>query len=240
MARSSIADAARPATGRAFETRARLLGAGRKAFAVKGLAGTNLKTDILDPAGVSVGSFYHQFPDKTELLLSILFDHSEKFRERLREIHRPRPGRSLERLVRDSYELVFADAEANSDILRIQLRERHSGSERVREFLREDRERWIASLSENFALIEEATGLPPTAQGAAELIVSLAHGAVAHLLEVPTAGRANARARLVDNLVRFSLGGMAALLEHTKSDASDTRVASPPLDAPTDGAERAS
>jgi AcrR family transcriptional regulator len=226
MTQSTVSASARPASGRALETRARLLGAGRTAFADKGLAGTNLKTDILDPAGVSVGSFYHQFPDKTELLLSILFDHSEKFRERLREIHRPRPGRSLERLVRDSYELVFADAEANADILRIQLRERHSGSKRVREFLREDRERWISSLSENFALIEEAAGLPPAAHGAAELIVSLAHGAVAHLLEIPTASRARARARLVDNLVRFSLGGMSALLEHENTDASRSRIPS--------------
>lgn len=227
----------RPVSGRALETRQRLLGAGRKAFAGKGLAGTNLKSDILEPAGVSVGSFYHQFPDKTELLLSILFEHSETFRTRLREIHRPRPGRSLERLVRDSYELVFSEAEANADILHIQLRERHSGSARVREFLRKDRERWIASLSEDFALIEEAAGLPPFAQGAAELIVSLAHGAIANWLEIPKADRARSRARLVDNLVRFSLGGMSALLEHTRSEDVAAQAPSPvSVAAPTDGA----
>jgi len=137
---------------------------------------------------------------------------------------RPRPGRTLERLVRDSYELVFSDAETNADILHIQLRERHSGNERVRAFLAADRQRWITSLSENFVLIEEAAGLPRIAQGAAELIVSLAHGAIAHWLEMPGADRARSRARLVDNLVRFSLGGMSALLEHTRNQ---TRAAKP-------------
>jgi AcrR family transcriptional regulator len=211
-----------PTGGRALETRARLLAAGRSAFATKGLVGSNLKSDILEPAGVSVGSFYHQFPDKTELLLCILFDHSETFRARLREIHQPRPGRSLEQLVRDSYELVFADAEANADILAIQLRERHSGSARVRDFLREDRDRWIASLSENFARLEQAAGLPPTGQGVAELIVSLAHGAIAHLLEIPASVRERSRARMVDDLVRFSIGGISALREHSH-DAVDDR-----------------
>ena len=43
--------------GSAEATRARLIEAGRRAFARKGLAGTKLTQDILEPAGVSVGSF---------------------------------------------------------------------------------------------------------------------------------------------------------------------------------------
>jgi len=209
----SEAETRRPHSERARETRARLLTAGRHAFAARGLAGANLRTDILEPAGVSVGSFYHQFADKTELLLEVLSEHAEDFRARLREANRPRPGRSLEQLVRNAYELVFADVEANADILQIQLRERHSGSERVRAFLHADRERWITSLGESVALIHGASGLPRSAEGGAELIVALAHGAIARLLETPAAARAETRTRLVDNLVRFSIGDMAALLE---------------------------
>lgn len=231
MPRASAA-ADRPArTSRALETRARLLARGRLAFAQKGLAGASLKVDILEPAGISVGSFYHQFEDKTDLLLAILAEHSAAFRDRIRDVHRPRPGRQLEQLVRDAYELLFADVESNTDIVRIQLRERHSGSRRVREFLLADRERWIESLSEDFALVQEAAGLPPTQVGAAELIVALANGAIARLLETPSNARGVTRARLIDNLVRFSLGGMAALVDST-TDVAATRWPGTPSRAP--------
>ena len=53
-------------------TRRKILDAGTRAFADKGLDGTNLVRDVLEPAGVSVGSFYHQFADKTELLIVLL------------------------------------------------------------------------------------------------------------------------------------------------------------------------
>jgi AcrR family transcriptional regulator len=71
--------------GSRAQTRRRLLDVGRRAFARHGHAGVNLKEDILVPAGVSVGSFYHQFRDKTALFLAILSEHSETFRAMLRD-----------------------------------------------------------------------------------------------------------------------------------------------------------
>jgi len=43
-----------------------------QAFASKGFEAASLTSDILEPAGISVGSFYHQFPDKRAVLYSLL------------------------------------------------------------------------------------------------------------------------------------------------------------------------
>ena len=68
-------------TAQGAKTRSRLLEFGRKAFARRGHTGTNLKEDILLPAGVSVGSFYHQFKAKTDLFLVILRSTARRFGE---------------------------------------------------------------------------------------------------------------------------------------------------------------
>jgi AcrR family transcriptional regulator len=207
----------------------RLFAAGRAAFARKGLAGTHLKADILAPARVSVGSFYHRFTDKTDLLLAILHEHSEAFRTALRDAHRPAPGRTLVDIVRDSYAMVFQLAEDNEDLLRIQLVERTSADLRVRQYLREDRARWIASLADDCRRLDSTRARPVEssprdldANLLAELVVGLALGCVAQLLELPKHERASARARLLEGLVRFTLGGAAALANELAVDVPAT------------------
>lgn len=197
---------------RAARTRERLLAAGRRAFAERGLAGTNLREDILLPAGVSVGSFYHQFRDKTELLLAILDEYAGTFRARLHAIHAPRPGKSAADVARDSFGLLLELAERDEDLLRIQLRVRSSDDPRVRAFERESRARWRAGLAEDYRRIGAAGGLGLEAELLADLIVALSLGAVAQFLETPPAERPAERERLLEGLVRFTLGGAAAFL----------------------------
>jgi AcrR family transcriptional regulator len=208
----------------------RLFAAGRAAFARKGLAGTNLTADILAPAGVSVGSFYHRFTDKTDLLLAILREHSEAFRAALRDARRPAPGRTLVDIVRGSYAMVFQLAEDNEDLLRIQLMERTSGDPRVRQYLREDRARWIASLADDYRRLDSTRARPAKAAPRvldvdllAELVVGLSLGCVAQLLELPKDERPTARARLLEGLVRFTLGGAAALADGRALDPPPPR-----------------
>jgi len=202
---------------RALATRERLLNAGRRAFAHKGLDGTNLREDILEPAGVSVGSFYHQFQDKTELLFAILHDDAERFRARLSAIHTPAPGRTLLDICRESYGMMFDRAESHEECLRIQMRERDATDARVRQFLSDERARWIESLARSFERIAAAGGIEVDAVLAAELIVALSMGTMASYLELPRARRKRERTRMLEALCRFTLGGLRAAVTDEKS-----------------------
>lgn len=194
-------------------TRQRLLEVGRRAFARKGCVATNLKDDILVPARVSVGSFYHQFRDKTDLFLEILREHAETFRAMMREAHRQTGNRSPAELARHSYATVFRVAEENEDLFRIMARERESNDARVRGYLRDNHVLWVERLAEDYRHIgalgaegEERTRL------AAELVISLTLGALLTYLEQPPGDRATSRERLISGLVDFTLGGVSVLV----------------------------
>ena len=199
-----------PGSRRAEGTRRKLLEAGRVAFARKGLAAVHLKRDILEPAGVSVGSFYHQFKDKSDLLAAILAEHSQALRARLREVHRPDTERTGEEVAFQSYSLLFDVADEHPDGMRILLREREDDP-RIRAFIEEDRARWRHSLARDYARIAQARGFELEAELAAELIGLLAHGAIQHYLSLPRAERAKARERLIGGLVRLTLRGLPGL-----------------------------
>jgi len=193
-------------------TRARLLAVGRRVFARKGHAGANLKEDILVPARVSVGSFYHQFRDKTDLLLAILEDHTRTFLVMIQEAHRPREQSAPGEIARHSFETVFRIAEQNDDLFRIMVRERESEDTRVRGYLRDNHRRWIESLADDY----RRAGLESVDRGdvlplAAELISATTLGTVLNYLDLPDSERARQRERLIDGLVRFTIGGLIAL-----------------------------
>jgi AcrR family transcriptional regulator len=194
------------------QTRARLLAVGRRAFARRGLAGTNLKDDILAPAHVSVGSFYHQFRDKTELFVAILEDHARTFRAMVRAAHRPRDTAEPAAMARYSFETVFAIAEENGDLFRIMRREHDSEDPRVRSYLRDAHRRWLDGLADDYRRLGLAgVGGDEALVLAAELVSAMTLGAVLAYLDVPAGERSAARTRLLDGLVRFTIGGLPAL-----------------------------
>ena len=69
------------------EKRARLLAAARKAFATSGYGAS--VHDICQAAGVGIGTFYHQFPDKSDLM-RFLMDEEHQYRVRA-FFHDPHP-----------------------------------------------------------------------------------------------------------------------------------------------------
>jgi AcrR family transcriptional regulator len=192
-------------------TRELLIQTGRIAFANKGLTGTNLRQDILDPAGVSVGSFYHQFRDKTELLLEILKRDSEALRDMVSEANRPRPGRPLTDMTRIGFGLVFDMADAVGDALRIRLQERSCEDERVRDLLKEERGRWVDSLAEDYDRLNDASGQHFDARLAAGFTLALCVGVLQYYLEATVDERPEMRERLLGSLVQFTIGGIPAV-----------------------------
>lgn len=200
-----------PSSARGEETRRRLLDAGRVAFARKGLAAANLKRDILEPAGVSVGSFYHQFEDKSDLLVAVLAEHSAALRARLSEVHRP-DGRSGDEIAYESYSLLFDVADEHPDGMRIHLRDHDLEDPRIQAFIEEDRMRWQHGLAADYARIALARGIVFEAELAAELIGVLAHGVLQHYLSLPREERPKARERLLRGVVRLTLRGLVGLV----------------------------
>ena len=127
---------------RALETRARLIEAGRTAFSLRGHDAVNLTTDILEPAGVSVGSFYHQFADKTELLVAVL-DEAAQDRKNLTVLLEPGgPRSSLEADLSRAVERFFVSLDDGARLWRIQVRERNNTEPRIRQRILDSRRAW--------------------------------------------------------------------------------------------------
>ena len=193
-------------------TRGRLLAVGRRAFAKKGLAGTNLKDDILVPARVSVGSFYHQFRDKTDLFVAVLEQHGETFRAMIHAAHMRGEHVDPAEAGRHSYDTVFRIAEQNDDLFRILARERESEDPRVRSYLRDSHRRWVDSLAEDYRRLGLGSVASEPLHLAAEIISAMTAGTVLNYLDLPARERTAKRERIIDALVQFTLGGLVGLL----------------------------
>jgi hypothetical protein len=109
--------------------------------------------------------------------------------------------------------MILDNVDENPDLVSIQLRERGSDDDRVRRSLRIARERWIAAVAEDYWSISKAIGVEVEADLLANLTVALALGAMAQYLEAPRGQRQELRERLLDGLVRFTMGGIPALVK---------------------------
>lgn len=190
-------------------TRQKLLDAGRVAFAARGHDGVNLQRDILGPAGVSVGSFYHQFGDKTDLLVAVLEEAAERGRAAMADATEATQS-GPPSAVRASYELWFTIVDTAEDVIRIQLRERHNPDERIQALLAGLRQEWVASVTASYERFAgPGTSFDP--RKVAQVMVALGLGVLIVYLDTPTEARPELKRDLLDTLVPFTLGGFAEL-----------------------------
>jgi AcrR family transcriptional regulator len=204
----------------AEETRKRLLAAGRRAFAAKGLGGTNLRDDILAPAKVSAGSFYHQFADKAELLLEILDVDGAGVREQVEKAPAP-SGNDPTRGVRDAFAVYFDMADRNPWFVKIYIREYYSDDARVRRKIREHNASTIRNVTGNLTRLNARTGLTIDAELGGLLISNLAISVVNYYLGLPARERPAMRERLLAGMVDLLLGGIAAVRHHDEPAGDD-------------------
>lgn len=197
----------------ATETRERLLRQGRVAFAAKGHDGVSLQRDVLDPAGVSNGSFYHQFSDKTELLVAILDDARAKGRFIATSTALDPATTTLDQQLRQRITLLLDLADGAEDLFRIQARERNNTDKRVRDPLTKARRQSSSFLAWRLGSDERLATDSFDEELAADLLMALFAGVIADYLDLPKSRRAAKRDQLANAMVTFIKAGLVGLAD---------------------------
>jgi len=199
----------RPRQARALETRAKLTDAGRAAFARYGVDGTNLAEDVLKPAGVSVGSFYHQFADKTELLLEVIATGIDA-RHALIDAGIAADHATLDEMVRTGLERFFDSLDEHRDAWLVQLAEQHHTDPRAQALVVAGRRRWIDSIARELHRFSDADD--DAIASAATALVGFATGTANVYLALPARDRRASRSKTLEGAVTFATAGVRALI----------------------------
>ncbi len=185
--------------------------AGVKAFAAKGHDGVNLAKDILDPVGISVGSFYHQFGNKTDLLLAIIDLATAMAEARFYE-SLPEDGAGMDLdAVSELWEAYLSMVDRREDIVTIQLRETHSPHPEIADAIKKLTDVRLRIVAARYEKIARA-GVTVDADAMAEMVAALAVGTLTTYLHTPAAERPRRKVELVDRLTTMSLAGIPGFI----------------------------
>jgi len=210
---------------RGEQTREKLLAAGRKAFAAKGLGGASLREDILALSGLSAGSFYHQFPDKAALLAEIVRTDGARVIAAMtasqRDDGRDPAARGLAML-----DYMFERAEKNPYFVKIFVREYYSESKIVQREIQRHRRNTMAALELVYARLGERTGIGLDTRSLSVIVSSQIFSVLNYYVGLSKRERAEARPALLRAMMRLMAGGVLAVKlpdEDETSSADGTR-----------------
>lgn len=197
-------------------TREALLEAGVKAFAAKGHDGVNLARDILEPVGISIGSFYHQFDNKTELLLAIIDRATMLAQERFYEsLPDDQTGMQADR-VRANWEAYLSLVDQREDVVVIQLRETHSPHPEIAGAIKQLTEARLAYLAARYTELAPA-GVLVDSDAMVDMSAALSLGALTTYLHTPGPDRPRRKAELVDRLTTMTFAGIPGFISSNGS-----------------------
>jgi AcrR family transcriptional regulator len=198
-------------------TRQKVLDAARVAFAAKGYAATSLAADVLEPCGVSVGSFYHQFTGKADLFAAVVTESARAAQRAISEVQRE--ALDLYGVTRSSWARLLDLVDQYEDLFRISLRERGNPDPDVAGPLAEVHAAWADALGSNYREFPGRAPEFPTA-AAGTLVTALGAGVIQHYLELAPARRPRERDELLDQLTSFTLGGFMGLTRQAEARGS--------------------
>ena len=210
MGSRAVTDKRLPQQARAWDTRARLLAAAREAFGARGHDQVNLTEHILKPAGVSVGSFYLQFHDKTDLLIAVIDEAAEQRFARVLGVPDGEAKGSLDTAIRAVVVGFFASLDADDDLWHIQLRERANPDPKIKRRILAGRRRWTQQLA--LVIRQSTTASASASERGAAMLVSFATGLAATYLDLPVRERKRGRGAMVEDATNFAMAGLRSFV----------------------------
>jgi AcrR family transcriptional regulator len=194
---------------RAEVTRRRIIDAATMAFATRGFEATSVSKDVLEPAGVSTGSFYHQFADKAELFAAVVGEAATAAQQAVGMAMREGADVDPRTRATGSWTLLLHLVDEFEPLFRIHMRERANPDPDVAVPLDKVKATWAATLRAS-AL---ATSAPPghPSDVASEVVIALALGVIQTYLDRDRVERVASRPELAAHLADFTVGGLVAL-----------------------------
>lgn len=195
-----------PKQARAIRTRERILDQAEQAFAAKGFETASLTSDILDPAGISVGSFYHQFSDKRAVLHALL-DERGAWRAVSADAARSAAAEAtLPDAVRHGMLVLLADIDAHPAMWWIHSRELYSADVEIRELIERS---WESRLDTIREILQPGAGAAARSPGRLAFATAGLVGVLRAYLGAGPPARRAARARL-DEVVAACVDALGA------------------------------